>query len=194
MLGKLQAIVISDGVNPVFQRNQYLLDTLTNQRSLFGFRCGQNRILSFVFHKSGNNALMAFADDRIAFPVPNTGFIVNDCGPLVNADTVGNASPAILFSVTLAPFFLATQVFMEIASLIFVLVNIEVNTFVADRDTLFHEQATRDLFWAPVLRDKGFNQGSCSCVDARLNFFMLPYHRFSMSLFWAITTKVAIAL
>lgn len=124
MLGKLQAIVISDGVNPVFKRNPYLFGTLTNQRASFGFRCGQNRILSFVFHKSRNNALMAFTDDRIAFPVANTGFIVNDCGSLVNADTAGNVSPAILFSVMLAPFFLATQVFMEITSLIFVLLNL----------------------------------------------------------------------
>jgi len=142
MFGKLQAIVISDDVNLVFMRCQYLFDTLANQRNLFGSRCDQNRILSFAFHKSGDNALMALANDRIAFPAANTGFIINDCGPvLVNADTIGDSSPAILFSVTLAPFFLAKQVFMEIASLIFVLVVIEVNTFMTDRDALCLRQS-----------------------------------------------------
>ena len=84
---------------------------------------------------------MAFTDDRIAFPVSDTGFIVNDNWAFVNADTVGDTSPAILHAITLAAFFLATKMFVEITSLIFVLVNMEVNTFVANRDALFFEQS-----------------------------------------------------
>ncbi len=56
MPGKLQAVVISDGVNPVSVRGQRLFNALADLWGLFGFRCGQNRILSFALHKSGNNA------------------------------------------------------------------------------------------------------------------------------------------
>ena len=68
-------------------------------------------------------ALMALADDRIAFPVANTGFIINNGWAFINADAVGDMPPAILFPISFAPFFLATQVFMEITALVFILVN-----------------------------------------------------------------------
>ena len=118
MLGKLQAVVISDGVNPASIRGKCLFDALADLQGLFGFRCGQNRILSFALHKSGNNALMAFTDDRIAFPVSDTGFIVNDSWAFINADAVGDTSPAVLFTIAFATFFLTTQVFMEITTLV----------------------------------------------------------------------------
>ncbi len=49
--------------------------------------------------------------------------------------------PAILFPISFTSFFLATQVFMEITALVFILVNMEINTFVTDRDALFFRQA-----------------------------------------------------
>ena len=48
--------------------------------------------------------------------------------------------PAILFPISFTSFFLATQVFMEITTLVFILVNMEVNAFVADRNALFFNQ------------------------------------------------------
>ena len=45
MLGKLQAVVISDGVNPASIRGKCLFDALADLQGLFGFRCSQNRIL-----------------------------------------------------------------------------------------------------------------------------------------------------
>ena len=55
-------------------------------------------------------ALVAFTDYRIAFPVTDPGFTVNDSWAVINATEVGNAAPAILFPITLTTFFLATQV------------------------------------------------------------------------------------
>ena len=65
-----------------------------------------------------NHALMTFTDDRIAFPVSDMGFIVNDNWAFINADTVGDTSPAVLFAIGFATFFLTTQVFMEITTLV----------------------------------------------------------------------------
>ena len=65
-------------------------------------------------------ALMSFTDNRIAFPVVDSRFMGNNSWTFINADAVGNASPAILFAVSLTTFLLATQMFMEITSLMFV--------------------------------------------------------------------------
>lgn len=79
-----------------------------------------------------DHALMAFADDRIAFPVSDPGFIGDNSGAFINADAVGNVSSAVMFSVTFTPFFLATQILMKILSLMSVSVDMQVNVFVAD--------------------------------------------------------------
>ena len=78
MLSKLPTIVISDGVNLTPLRGEYGLNGLSDLFSLFGFRFGQSRILSFSFHKSSDDSAMALANDGIAFPVADTGFFVDD--------------------------------------------------------------------------------------------------------------------
>ena len=74
----------------------------------------------------------------MSFSLP--GIFYDDRWTHIDADTVGDASPTILFATTFAPFFLARQVFMEVATLVLVLINMEVNSFVTDRDVLFGEQ------------------------------------------------------
>ena len=98
---------------------------------------------------------MSFTDNRIAFPVADSRFMGNNSWTFINADAVGNASPAILFAVSLTTFLLATQMFMEITSLMFVSIDMEVNPFVAARDTLFCMQAPGNLFQAPEPRYLG---------------------------------------
>jgi hypothetical protein len=53
----------------------------------------------------------------MAFPVVDPRFIGNHSWTFINADAVGNASPAVLFAVTLTPLFLATQMVVKMASL-----------------------------------------------------------------------------
>ena len=66
ILSKLQAVVISDGLNVILMRFEGLFDALANLPGLFSFRFSQNRILSFAFHKSGAAASVTFANDGIA--------------------------------------------------------------------------------------------------------------------------------
>ena len=129
-----------------------------NRPGLLGFRFGQHHILSFAFHKSGDNALIALANDGIAFPVAD-----NDRRAFINAGAVGDASPAVLCAIAFTVFLPATQVGMEITALAFVLVDIEVNPFVADGNALFDGKAARDLFRAPILADQGIH-GYVFCV------------------------------
>ena len=84
IFSKLQAVVISDGLNAIPMRFEGLFDALENLPGLFDFRFGQNRILSLAFHKSGAASSVALANDGIAFPVAdNDGF-----GGLRNAEDI----------------------------------------------------------------------------------------------------------
>ena len=158
IFSKLQAVVISDGLNAIPMRFGDLFDALANLPGLFGFRFGQNRILSFAFHKSGAAASVALANDGIAFPVAD-----NDRRAFINAGAVGDASPAVVCAIAFTVFLPTTQVDMEIAALAFVLVDIEVNPFVADGNALLDGKAARDLFRAPILADQGIH-GYVFCV------------------------------
>ncbi len=44
---------------------------------------------------SSDYTLMTFSNNRIAFPVADAGFTVDDSWAFFNADTVGDTSPAV---------------------------------------------------------------------------------------------------
>ena len=69
MLGKLKLVIISDRVNLTSIGGKSLFNALAYGFNVFGVWFGQNRILSFVFYKSGDGALVALAYDGIAFRV-----------------------------------------------------------------------------------------------------------------------------
>lgn len=91
--------------------------------------------------------------NHIVFPVVDSELLSNNSRALLNAETVGDASPAVLFALTFTPLFLATQVLESISSFAFIFVNIEVNPFVADLDYLFFIRTIGNYFCAPVLLD-----------------------------------------
>ena len=72
---------------------------------------------------------------------------------MLNAETVGDTSPVGLFAITFTPLFLATQVLVYISSFALIFVDMEVNPFATDLDSLFFIKTTRNLFWTPVLPD-----------------------------------------
>ena len=80
---------------------------------------------------------MPFTYNRIAFPVADSGLLDDNSRALLNAETVGDTSPVVLFSITFTLLFLATQVLVYISSFALIFVDIEVNPFAADLDFLF---------------------------------------------------------
>ena len=65
---------------------------------------------------------MPFNYNRIAFSVADSGLLRDNSRALLNAETVGDTSPVVLFAITFTALFLATQVLVYISSfaLIFV--------------------------------------------------------------------------
>jgi hypothetical protein len=97
--------------------------------------------------------LVLFNYNHIAFPVADSGLLSDNSRALLNAETVGDTSPVVLFSITFTALFLATQVLVYISSFALIFVDIEVNPFAADLDSLFFIKTTGKNFWTSVLLD-----------------------------------------
>ena len=99
---------------------------------------------------------MPFNYNRIAFPVADSGFLSDNSRAFFNAETIDDTSLVVLFAITFTTLFLATQVLVYISSFALIFVDIQVNLFAADLDSLFFIQTTKNLFWAPVVRGSEF--------------------------------------
>ena len=94
---------------------------------------------------------MPFNYNRIAFLVGDSGLLSDNSRELLNAETIGYSSPVVLFAITFTTLFLATQVLVYISSFALIFVDIEVNPFAADLDSMFFIKTTGNLLWNPVL-------------------------------------------
>ena len=102
---------------------------------------------------SSDYTLVPFNYKRIAFPVADSGLLRDNSRELLNAETIGDTSPVVLFAITFTALFLTTQVLLYISPFAIIFVDIEVNPFVADLNSLFFIKTTENLFWTPVLLD-----------------------------------------
>ena len=96
---------------------------------------------------------LPFNYNRVTFPVADSGLLIDNNRALLNVETVGGTSLVVLFAITFTTLFLATQVLVYISSFTLIFINIEVNPFAADLDSLFFIKTTGNLFWTPVLLD-----------------------------------------
>jgi len=158
VFGELPSIVISDGMDAVPVRGERPFNGLAHRPGLFGFRRGEDRVARSPFDQGQDGAPMAFTDEGVALPVADPGFALDDDGTLFDADPARDAAPAVLGAIALLPFLPAAQMRVQIAALEFVLIDTQVNPFVADRDALLLKQAARDLLRAPVPAEEGLDQ------------------------------------
>ena len=84
---------------------------------------------------SSDFTFVPFTYNRIAFPVADSGLLSDNSRALFNAETT--SSPVVLFTITFMALFLSTQVLVYISSFALIFVDIEVNPFAADLDSLF---------------------------------------------------------
>jgi hypothetical protein len=86
---------------------------------------------------SSDYTLVPFTYNRIAFSVADSGLLSDNSRALLNAETVGDTSPVVLFAIRFTALFLTTQVLLYISSFALIFVDIEINPFAADLDSLF---------------------------------------------------------
>jgi hypothetical protein len=74
----------------------------------------------------------AFANARICFPIANSFSLRNDCGALRDTDLIGDFPASSTTAITFRALFLATQVFVQVATTAFVGIDVMVDPFGAD--------------------------------------------------------------
>ena len=90
--------------------------------------------------------MVAFANDRIAFPVINAASCINYGWALFDANAILEDASALLpTGVSLAACLLAAQQLHEFARIALVFVDVLINRFVADRKGSFEPQPVGDL-------------------------------------------------
>src|SRR5450756_298158 len=88
--------------------------------------------------KCNQPAAMILTDDGITFPVANTRLLINYCWTFINTDAVFNHTTSFLPTcITLAAWFLATQVPAQVTTVTFVSVDMLVDCFMADLQSAF---------------------------------------------------------
>jgi hypothetical protein len=86
---------------------------------------------------SSDYTFVPFTYNRIAFPVADSEILSDNSRAFLNAETVGDTSLVVLFAITFTALFLTTQVLLYLSSCALIFVDIEVNPFAADLDSLF---------------------------------------------------------
>lgn len=92
------------------------------------------------------------SDDRVHLKIPETGLEINDSRPLLNTCAVLDASTFIRLVETPLPHFMTrSEVREECPSTIFIGINVEVNSFMAD--SMFSDlgEVSADLLRTPLL-------------------------------------------
>jgi hypothetical protein len=80
--------------------------------------------------------------------------LVNDFRTFINADTVlDHASPFLPACISLAAWFLASQMLVQVSAILFVRVNVLVDDLMADLQFAFQLKPIGGLFWAEVFSD-----------------------------------------
>jgi hypothetical protein len=72
---------------------------------------------------SSDFTLVTLTYNRITFLVADSGLLGDNSRALLNTETVGDTSPAVLFAIMFTPFFLAAQVLVCISSGILIFVD-----------------------------------------------------------------------
>ena len=70
----------------------------------------------FTLYMSGDYTFVPFTYNRIAFPVADSEILSDNSKAFLNAETVGDTSPVVLFAITFTALFLTTQVLLYISS------------------------------------------------------------------------------
>ena len=146
VLGKLLAIVKCQRQALAFVGSQQFDDGLGYTGAVLGVHPLGQGVARLALHQSDQRALVAFADDRIALPVADAAFFINDGRALLDADPVLNHPTALLATgVALAAHLLAAQMTGQITAAALVLVDVLVNGFVADAKSTLQKQPTGHL-------------------------------------------------
>gem|GEM_PF-1987526 len=108
--------------------------------------------------KRDQNGAAQFFDHGVGLPVADAGAFLNEPRPLVDRDPAPDLPPAVMTPVAFPAQLPATQVNMELATTALVRMDMLVDPFMADLQTLLLRQPAADLLQDPVLAQQVLNR------------------------------------
>lgn len=159
---------------------------------LLGCHLGDEGQARFTLSQGDDGLFVALANDRIEFPVPQTGTTLHDGWAFIDGNAVGKLSSAVIGSVALLASLLATQVPMQVAAMALVCQDVLVDPFVADAQSLLLGQPEADLLGTPVLAQQAFYHTPVIIGDAGLGFGLTAICHHLVGLFGTIALLATI--
>jgi len=146
MIRKLFAVVTGDGMNREARQQS---DHLLSDRFLSSlFHQTHTKIAAFTIHQGNNCAFLAFAYDRIRFPISQPASVICGLWAFINRCSIKYLSPFIVAAIALFTLFLTSEMFPKASTLSLVFIDILVDPFMAYLKQLVVSAMITDLFRA----------------------------------------------
>ena len=115
-VGKLAPIVIGDRIHPILMRGERLGDGVADCLGGLMDDRPHDRVQRLTLDQGHEGAAVALANHGVALPIAEVLVGIDDGGPLINRDPVGNEAAPIMAPVAFAPCLLTAQVAIQVAA------------------------------------------------------------------------------
>ena len=132
--------------------------------------------------------------DKVGLPVSGAGAFLDDPRPLVNRNPAPDLAPAVITPVAFPAPLLATQVGMEVAVPALVCINMLVDPFVTDLQSLLPRQPAADLLRTPLLTQQALNPLPGAGRNPRLGLGLAAGESQTLRLLGTVAAKTAVGL
>ena len=150
VFSKFLAIICGESMQTIhtwLEQPNHSLTHLVGSASIHFAQQGKTR---FTVCQGDDGLAMPFANEGVHFPITDPLAFLDDFRSLLNANPVWQLATAVIAAIAFAPFLLAAQMTIQIASRLFVRQDVLVNPLMADLDGMLPTQPPRDLLWAPI--------------------------------------------
>ena len=144
--------------------------------------------------KCDEDGAARLADHGVGLPVSDAGAFLDDLRPLVDRDPPPDLAPAVIAPVAFPALFLAAQVGMEITATALVRIDILVDPFVTDMQSLLHRQPAADLLRTPLLAQQTLNPLPGAGGNPRLGLGLAAGESQTLRLLGTVAAKTAVGL
>jgi len=187
IFNKLLAVINGDGVN--LEREKQFTQRITNFLDGLSDHFSHQDKAGFTLGYGNYGMLLFTAKNSVTLPVSHFFTLIDRCRTFFNAHSTRKIASTLVLSVTFTPFFLATQMLIQISTQFFILQNVLVDTF---PQSMHSQCLIVNLLRAPILIDQVFNHFPIFRLNMQLGFIAAT-KCFMISLYGSVSSSARIA-